>query len=157
MRGEGRGSRGRGGGWRTPWCHKVGRDTHRHRHTQTQTHTHTWRGGYSLVPRGGQRQTDTHTHTHRYTRTRARRGAYSLVPQGGQARVHTHTPVLPLTLPVLPLAPPGRRRNCRRSWTGNATTVSQRPRPGRNTRRRRKGVRAGSQLCAGQARRVPGR
>ena len=82
---------------------------------------------------------------------------YSLVPRGGQMHTHTHTPVLPLTLPVLPLVPPGRRRNCRRSWTGNATTVSQRPRPGRNIRRRRKGIGAGSQLCGGQAGWVPGR
>lgn len=50
-----------------------------------------------------------------------------------------------------PTAPPGRRRNCRRSWTGNATTVSRRPRQGRSIRRRRKGLGAGSPVGAGQA------
>ena len=25
----------------TPWCHEVGRETHRHTHTQIHRHTHT--------------------------------------------------------------------------------------------------------------------
>lgn len=44
---------------------------------------------------------------------------------------------------------PGRRRNCRRFWTGSVITVSQRPRQGRNIRRRRKGPGARSRWGAG--------
>lgn len=122
--------------------------------------------GYSLVPRGGQRHMDTHRYTHACVHGEGCTPWCHEVGKCAHARAHTHTrsthththtPVLPLTLPVLPLAPPGRRRSCRRSWTGNATTASQRPRPGRNIRKRRKGIGAGSQWCAGQAGWVPGR